>query len=123
MTARKRTTAAVGTRGEKFACKKLKERGFRILSRNVREKFAEIDIVAKDGETLCFVEVRTRRNTRLGHPVETVAYKKQQAIQEDNRISPDGIVRYWCFADQDLGNCCTACHFYPALVLQKKAGL
>ena len=53
----------------------------RILDRNVREKFAEIDIVAEDGDTLCFIEVRTRNDTRLGHPAETVTPKKQHQVR------------------------------------------
>ena len=77
----KDTTCTTGTRGEAIVCQKLEKRGFRILKRNMREKFAEIDIVAKDGDTLCFIEVRTRQNTRLGHPVETVTHQKQQSIR------------------------------------------
>ena len=77
----KQPTLTTGNRGENLVCQKLEERGFRILKRNVRERFAEIDIVAEDGDTLCFVEVRSRQNTRLGHPVETVNYKKQRSIR------------------------------------------
>lgn len=47
----------------------------------MREKFAEIDIVAADGDTLCFIEVRTRQNTRLGHPSETITLTKQRSIR------------------------------------------
>jgi putative endonuclease len=75
------TTTSTGAKGEDFVCKKLKQRGFRILERNVREKFAEIDIVAEDGDTVCFIEVRTRQNSRLGHPAETITYHKQKSIR------------------------------------------
>jgi putative endonuclease len=81
MNQKKNTTCSTGARGEELVCKKLRKRGFRILERNVREKFAEIDIVAEDGPTLCFIEVRTRQNTRLGHPAETITYKKQQSVR------------------------------------------
>ncbi len=57
------------------------ERGMRILDRNVQEKFAEIDIVAEDGDTLCFIEVRTRKDTRLGHPLETITAHKQRSVR------------------------------------------
>ncbi len=53
----------------------------RILDRNVQEKFAEIDIVAEDGDTLCFIEVRTRKDTRLGHPLETITAQKQRSVR------------------------------------------
>jgi putative endonuclease len=52
-----------------------------ILDRNVAERFAELDIVAEEGETLCFVEVRTRADDRLGHPAETVDERKQRKIR------------------------------------------
>jgi len=70
-----------GTKGEDFVCAKLRDRGYRILDRNVRLKFAEIDIVAEDGDVLCFIEVRTRRDTRLGHPAETITSKKRESIR------------------------------------------
>ena len=75
------TTRSVGRRGENFVCEQLRARGFHIIDRNVHERFAEIDIVAEDGDTLCFIEVRTRRHTRFGHPEETVSPSKQQSIR------------------------------------------
>ncbi|MDD5305768.1 MAG: YraN family protein [Deltaproteobacteria bacterium] len=89
------STAISGRRGEDFVCARLKERGYRILDRNVRKKFAEIDIVAEQGDTLCFVEVRTRANSLLGHPAETVTTAKQRGIRRaaeaylaERRIGP-----------------------------------
>jgi putative endonuclease len=52
-----------------------------ILARNVREKMAEIDIIAQDRDTLVFVEVRTRKDTRLGHPAETIGASKQRSVR------------------------------------------
>ncbi len=75
------STHTTGIKGEDIVCTKLQERGFLVLERNVREKFAEIDIVAKDGDVLCFIEVRTRRDTTLGHPAETITQKKQRSIR------------------------------------------
>jgi putative endonuclease len=74
-------TRTVGIAGEDNVCERLVQRGFRILDRNVREKFAEIDIVAEDGEALCFIEVRTRQNTTMGHPAETISEKKKRSIR------------------------------------------
>ncbi|MCP4604300.1 MAG: YraN family protein [Proteobacteria bacterium] len=75
------STHSTGIKGEDYVCTTLRKRGFIILDRNVREKFAEIDIVAEDGETLCFIEVRTRRNTTLGHPSETITPAKKRLIR------------------------------------------
>jgi putative endonuclease len=70
-----------GTRGEEIVCERLVARGMQIVARNVTERFAELDIVAIDDDTLVFIEVRTRRDTRLGHPAETVTEKKQKKIR------------------------------------------
>lgn len=70
-----------GIKGEDYVCAELCKRGFRLLERNVSEKFAEIDIVARDGDVLCFIEVRTRRDTTLGHPAETITPSKIKTIR------------------------------------------
>ncbi len=75
------STRKTGNRGEDYVCDKITQRGMRILDRNVYEKFAEIDIVALDNDTLCFIEVRTRQTTTLGHPLETITPKKQRSIR------------------------------------------
>jgi len=75
------STTESGKRGEELVCERLVARGFRIVARNVREKFAELDIVAEDGDTLCFIEVRTRADDALGHPAETITAAKQKHIR------------------------------------------
>jgi putative endonuclease len=75
------STTESGRRGEELVCERIAARGFRIVARNVREKFAELDIVAEDGDTLCFIEVRTRSDDLLGHPAETVTLEKQRHIR------------------------------------------
>lgn len=91
----KLSTREAGIRGEEYVCDRLAQRGYEILDRNVRQKFAELDIVARDGDTMCFVEVRTRNDAALGHPAETVTAAKQQKIRRaaeayivKNRIPP-----------------------------------
>lgn len=71
---------AVGTAYEKQAGKYLEQRGYRIMEYNFRCRSGEIDIIAKDGEYLVFVEVKYRRDTRSGSPLEAVDYKKQRII-------------------------------------------
>ena len=75
------TTREIGNRGEELVCARLKDRGMRIVDRNIREKFAEIDLVAEDEDTLCFIEVRSRMDTTLGHPAETISLQKQRLVR------------------------------------------
>lgn len=70
----------VGERGENLAVEELRKRGYEILERNFRTPIGEIDIVARDGETLCFVEVKWRRDQALGHPAEAVTREKQRRL-------------------------------------------
>ena len=60
------TPRALGRRGEQLACEHLQRRGFRIVERNARTRAGEIDIVAFDGSTLVFAEVKTRRVPAAG---------------------------------------------------------
>ena len=74
---RLREELPLGRRGERAAEKYLKRNGYRIVARNFRAAGAEIDIVAMDGETLVFVEVKTRRSRDAGAPEEAVDERKQ----------------------------------------------
>jgi putative endonuclease len=71
---------ALGAEGERLAAEYLAGKGYRILSRNYRFLRNEIDIVAADGRTLCFIEVKTRANLDKGHPAEAVTRHKQREI-------------------------------------------
>jgi putative endonuclease len=70
----------LGTAAEDQAAEFLKQRGYRILARNVAYKVGEVDIVAEDGDTLVFVEVRSRTDPDQVHPAATVTKKKQRQI-------------------------------------------
>ncbi|MCL2203647.1 MAG: YraN family protein [Defluviitaleaceae bacterium] len=61
---------------EDFLCKK----GLRIRARNYRAKTGEIDLIANDGETIIFIEVKARTSLKYGHPREAVTPAKQQRI-------------------------------------------
>ena len=54
--------------------------GYKILAKNFRTRFGEIDIIAKDGNSLVFVEVKTRHNVAYGRPEEAVTKTKQRHI-------------------------------------------
>ena len=64
----------LGEWGENKATKYLTEKGYRIITRNFRCKFGEIDIIAfdKNEETICFIEVKTRKCLRFGMPKEAI---------------------------------------------------
>ena len=69
-----------GRAGEDLACSLLEENGLRVLERNVRFRDGEIDLIALDGATLVFVEVKWRRNDARGAPAEAVTPKKRERV-------------------------------------------
>ena len=71
---------ALGRRCEEIAAEYLRGQGYRLIDRNVRMRFGEIDVVARDGDALCFVEVRARSSTRFGWPEESVTRQKRQRL-------------------------------------------
>ena len=75
------SSAESGARAERYAADALAERGLAIVGRNFRTRYGEVDIVAADGETLAFVEVRARRaRTGFGAPAETITAAKAACL-------------------------------------------
>jgi len=72
----------LGRRGEDEAARYLRSLGYRIVGRREKVLRGDIDIVALDDRTVVFVEVRSRSDTRHGHPAETVGGLKQRRIAE-----------------------------------------
>jgi len=72
----------LGKRGEEAAAGLLKDNGYKILARNYRTKLGEIDIIARDKGTICFIEVKTRQSERFGLPAEAVSYSKKRQISK-----------------------------------------
>ena len=72
--------AARGRLGEDLAGRFLVARGYRILERRFRTRAGEIDIIARDGDTLVFVEVKTRHSLGCGTPAESVDRRKRARI-------------------------------------------
>ncbi len=70
----------LGNLGEKLAAEHLKGLGFLILDTNFRCREGEIDIMARQGDTLVFVEVRTRRGSAFGTPQESLTPAKGRKI-------------------------------------------
>jgi len=71
---------ALGRKGEEVAVDFLKKQGYRIIKRNYRCRAGEIDIVVKEGSSLVFVEVKSRRSTHFGLPEEAVSYEKRRHL-------------------------------------------
>jgi len=86
--AKKKTTASqskserqqrkryLGQRGEEAACDFLVKHDMKIIDRNWRCSYGEADVIALDGRTLVFCEVKTRTNMKYGDPIESVTHKK-----------------------------------------------
>ncbi len=70
----------LGKIGEALACAYLKRNGYEILERNYKTKIGEIDIVARDGKVLVFVEVKTRQSDLYGLPEEAINAKKMHKL-------------------------------------------
>jgi putative endonuclease len=69
-----------GEKGEAIAVHHLKKNGYKILETNYSTKLGEIDIIAKDKDTIVFVEVKTRRSVHFGSPKWAVTPQKQKKI-------------------------------------------
>lgn len=71
---------SLGQRGEEAAEKFLRKLGYIIVARGHRDRIGEIDLVAVDGRTVVFVEVKTRTSQDAGHPAEAVDEHKQRQL-------------------------------------------
>jgi len=72
----------IGAEGEKLAAEFLKRNNYDVIAANYRCRHGEIDIIARQGKTLIFVEVKTRSSLRFGMGMEAVNYAKQQKIRK-----------------------------------------
>ena len=72
---------AAGSAAERLAASFLRERGYHVLEHNFRCRGGEIDLVALDGSTLVFVEVKLRRTLARGAPIEAVTAPKQARVR------------------------------------------
>ena len=70
----------LGTWGEEVAGRFLQKKGYELVANNYRCAYGEVDIVAKDGDELVFVEVRTRRGSNFGTPEESITRHKLQRL-------------------------------------------
>jgi len=75
------TKVTLGKYGEDLACRYLQKQGYKILERNFRIRGGEIDIVAIDGQTLVYVEVKARTSYQFGLPEESITPFKIKFLQ------------------------------------------
>ena len=73
---------SLGKRGEEMARFHLEKLGYKIITTNFRTKSGEIDLIAKDGVTLVFVEVKTRSSEKFGSPLEALTLQKCRQISK-----------------------------------------
>lgn len=94
---RRKTAKDLGRLGEDLAARYLRGRGYEIIERNYRCQAGEIDIVAKDGSWLVFVEVRTRTGRYFGTPEESItpAKKAHLLLAAQTYADEKGWDGYW----------------------------
>lgn len=78
----KRTKKQIGQMGEDIAAKYLQLHGYRIITRNYRCRYGEIDIIAREDNCLVFIEVRSKTSDSFGTAQESVNYHKQTKIRQ-----------------------------------------
>ena len=71
---------ALGSRGEDLAVKYLKKKGYKVIERNYRCQWGEIDLVARQGDTVIFVEIKARTSSDFGLPQDAVGRFKQEKL-------------------------------------------
>ena len=86
-----RRRASLGKLGEDLAVRELERRGYAILARRYRRRGGELDIVARDGATIVFVEVKTRDGDAFGEAGEAVTWLKQRRM---TRLAIDYMMRH-----------------------------
>ena len=77
-----KTTKQIGDAGEDRAVQILSESGYQIVERNFRTRYGEVDVIARDGKTLVFVEVKAKRDDFFGAPAEMITKAKLKKIKK-----------------------------------------
>jgi putative endonuclease len=72
----------LGKLGEELAFKKIKRIGYKCLARNYRCPLGEVDLIAKDGDTLVFIEIKTRKGKSIGYAKEAVDGRKKRQLSK-----------------------------------------
>lgn len=102
---------SLGRRGEDLACEELTRLGYAIVDRRFRTRCGELDIVARDGGVLVFVEVKARSGSSFGSPFEAVTWQKRQRLS--------AMAESYLFLKRLSG---VACRFDVVSVLEHRSG-
>jgi len=86
---------SLGERGEKYAARYLRRLGYKILFTRHRQRYGEIDILAVEGQTVVFVEVKTRRSKEKGRPAEAVDTHRQARLTRVPRWPSSSLTACW----------------------------
>jgi len=105
------TKINTGREGEKIAADYLSKNGYRISETNFRCPLGEIDIIAKEKNTLVFIEVKTRKSSELGYPEQAVGLKKQKKMS---------LLALWYLQEKKLAG--TAARFDVVAITQLPEG-
>ncbi|MEG1782132.1 MAG: YraN family protein [Oscillospiraceae bacterium] len=90
----------IGALGENLVAERYALQGYELLTMNYHSRFGEIDIIAQKGETIVFIEVKTRKNDHFSSAASAVTYAKQQKIKTtalfylQSHSIENGIVRF-----------------------------
>ncbi len=87
---------ALGRTGEAIAARWLRRRGWRIVAERFRNGHRDLDLIAQRGGTVAFIEVKTRRGTAFGDPIEAVSWRKRRELIRSamvwaDRFGPPGV--------------------------------
>lgn len=85
----------LGKKGEEIAVQFLIDKGYKVLETNWRHRRAELDIIAKDGEVLVFIEVKTRSSQYWGQPELAVTPKKERLMVDASGVYMEQIDHQW----------------------------
>jgi putative endonuclease len=102
---------AFGKRGEDLACEELTRRGYSIVDRRFRTRCGELDIVAKDGDVVVFVEVKARSGCGFGAPFESLTWQKRRRLS--------AMAESYLFLKRLSG---VACRFDVVSILESRGG-
>ena len=91
-----KNTTSIGNRAESMACDYLQAKGYKIIERNFRNRFCEIDIVCSNAEYICLIEVKYRKNNTYGGGVGAINHDKQNRLRR--------AFEYWLMENENYSN-------------------
>ena len=91
-----KNTTSIGIEAESKACEYLQNKGYKIIERNYRNRFCEIDIVCFNTEYICLVEVKYRKNSNYGGGAGAINRDKQNRLRR--------AFEYWLMKNENYSN-------------------